>query len=50
MRFLQENSCHEGQGFLFSRPLTAADLENCLVEGALESFSQQVRPLAAVSQ
>lgn len=35
LAFLHRNECHEIQGFLFSRPLPAADFEKLLYEGMI---------------
>jgi EAL domain-containing protein (putative c-di-GMP-specific phosphodiesterase class I) len=34
LAFLSERDCHEGQGFLLSKPLSAVDLEQVFVRGA----------------
>jgi EAL domain-containing protein (putative c-di-GMP-specific phosphodiesterase class I) len=34
LEWLRKRGCHEAQGFLLSRPLTAADLESRLLRGA----------------
>lgn len=35
--FLSEHACHEGQGFLLSKPLSAVDLEKVFLRGFLNS-------------
>jgi diguanylate cyclase (GGDEF)-like protein/PAS domain S-box-containing protein len=37
LSFLSEHDCHEGQGFLLSKPLTAVDLEKVFLRGFLNS-------------
>jgi EAL domain-containing protein (putative c-di-GMP-specific phosphodiesterase class I) len=37
-RFLQINQCHESQGFLYSRPLSAVDFARFVAKGGVEKI------------
>ncbi len=48
--FLQGNDCHEGQGFLFSRPLPAEDFAGCFDAENQEAIRRLVLPRKAANQ
>ena len=43
LEWLRERGCHEAQGFLLSRPLSAAELERQFLQPAQESTAAQRR-------